>query len=140
MIFLVDSSVWLEVLLDQANAPEARAFLGAVAPSKMAVSIFALHSIGVVLVRRGKSAAYEPFVNDLIIRNSVNVLTLPIPVLPEVTSACTKLGLDFDDAYQSVIAEQHGLTVVSFDAHFDRTPRGRVTPSQAFSMDEKGKS
>ena len=38
-------------------------------------------------------------------------------------------GLDFDDAYQYTAAEPHDLTVISYETDFDRTPRGRKTPS-----------
>lgn len=41
--------------------------------------------------------------------------------------------LDFDDAYQYVAAEEYGLTLVSFDADFDRTERGRKTPAEVLS-------
>ncbi|MCX7855996.1 MAG: hypothetical protein N2556_08525 [Anaerolineae bacterium] len=41
-----------------------------------------------------------------------------------------RFGLDFDDAYQYVAAEKYGLTLVSLDADFDRTPLGRRTPGQ----------
>jgi predicted nucleic acid-binding protein len=34
-------------------------------------------------------------------------------------------GLDFDDAYQYTVAERGALTLVSFDADFDRTPNGK---------------
>jgi len=38
--------------------------------------------------------------------------------------------LDFDDAYQYIAAEKYDLTIVSFDSDFDRTTRGRKTPSE----------
>jgi len=41
-----------------------------------------------------------------------------------------RFHLDFDDAYQYVAAEKYDLTLVSFDADFDRTPRGRRTPGE----------
>jgi hypothetical protein len=34
-----------------------------------------------------------------------------------------KFALDFDDAYQYVVAEKYDLQLVSFDADFDRTER-----------------
>ena len=40
-------------------------------------------------------------------------------------------GLDFDDAYQYVVAEKYDLVLVSFDSHFDRTERKRVVPADA---------
>lgn len=131
MRFLVDSSVWLEVLLDQSNAAEGRAFLSATSPADYAISRFALHSIGVVLVRRGAGDLYAPFVADIVLRHAVAVLDLPLAMLPEVIATGASLDLDFDDAFQYLVAEREGLTLVSFDAHFDRTPRGRKAPAAA---------
>jgi predicted nucleic acid-binding protein len=131
MRFLVDASVWLEVLLDQASAAEARAFLNAAPPADLAISRFALHSIGIVLVRRGAAAVYSPFVMDIIDRGGIAIVDLATASLPQVIAAVEAFGFDFDDAFQYTVAEQNGLTIVSFDAHFDRTPRGRLTPSAA---------
>ncbi len=41
-----------------------------------------------------------------------------------------QFGLDFDDAYQYTVAEREDISIVSFDKHFDRTDRGRITPEQ----------
>lgn len=38
--------------------------------------------------------------------------------------------LDFDDAYQYVVAEKFNLTLVSFDTDFDRTDRKRMVPAE----------
>jgi predicted nucleic acid-binding protein len=51
-----------------------------------------------------------------------------LDILPEVAQ---NLNLDFDDAYQYVLAERRELRLVSFDADFDGTPLGRVTPAVA---------
>jgi len=60
-------------------------------------------------------------------------------VVPGITEAAIigaatmqkwRMKLDFDDAYQYVAAEKHNLTLVSFDADFDRTDRGRKTPAE----------
>jgi len=37
--------------------------------------------------------------------------------------------LDYDDAYQYLVADQYTLTLVSFDTDFDHTARGRQTPA-----------
>jgi predicted nucleic acid-binding protein len=59
--------------------------------------------------------------------------------MARVANACSTYGLDFDDAYQYVAAELHGLKLVSLDADFDRTPNGRLTPAAALQlfMDEQ---
>lgn len=56
-----------------------------------------------------------------------------------VIDAMDNLNLDFDDAYQYVLAEKNDLTLVSFDGDFDRTARGRKTPAEILSSggDEK---
>lgn len=47
-----------------------------------------------------------------------------------LVATAQKHKLDFDDAYQYLLAEKHNLTLVSFDADFDRATRGRKTPAQ----------
>lgn len=39
-------------------------------------------------------------------------------------------NLDYDDAYQYVVAERNDLTLVSFDSDFTQTSRGRRTPAE----------
>jgi predicted nucleic acid-binding protein len=50
--------------------------------------------------------------------------------LRDIPEVMRRFRLDFDDAYQYVAADKHALTLVSFDADFDRTERGRKTPEQ----------
>ncbi len=42
----------------------------------------------------------------------------------------SRFDLDFDDAYQYVAAEKQGLVIVSFDGDFNRTTRGKKTPTE----------
>jgi len=39
-------------------------------------------------------------------------------------------GLDFDDAYQFTVCQKYNLSLVSFDADFDKIPDGRRTPAE----------
>ena len=48
-MYLVDTNVWLERLLDQERSEEVGQFLTEIAPDELAVSDFTLHSIGVIL-------------------------------------------------------------------------------------------
>lgn len=95
-MYLVDTNVWLELLLDQEHAGDVRRFLDQIQPAELALSEFSLYSIGIILTRLSKDAFH----------------------------------LDFDDAYQYAAAETHNMTLVSFDADFDKTSRGRCTPQQ----------
>ena len=39
-----------------------------------------------------------------------------------------RFRLDFDDSYQCAVAQKYGLQIMSFDADFDRTEKGRKMP------------
>jgi predicted nucleic acid-binding protein len=41
--------------------------------------------------------------------------------------------LDYDDAFQYTLVDKFNLTLVSLDADFDHTPRGRQTPAQVLA-------
>ena len=49
--------------------------------------------------------------------------------MERLEQVATTFSLDFDDAYQYVVAEKFGLTLVSFDTDFDRTDLKRIIPA-----------
>ena len=51
LMFLVDSNVWLELLLEQQKADEVRQFLEGVDAAELAISEFSLYSIAIILCR-----------------------------------------------------------------------------------------
>ena len=80
-------------------------------------------------MHRDQPELFREFLDDLI-RLRVNTLHLAPSNLYGVLDMMSRYSLDFDDAFQYVAAERDDLTIVSFDADFDRTPRGRKTPAQ----------
>jgi uncharacterized protein len=126
-MYLVDTNIWLEYLLNQARAQESRQFLAAFDGLRYSISDFSLHSVGVILGRRQRCNVLDPFVTDLLIQGQVSLRTVPAPQMLAVTAAMQAQRLDFDDAYQYVIAKRDQLTLVSFDADFDRTDLPRLT-------------
>jgi predicted nucleic acid-binding protein len=103
----------------------------------LATTDFVLHSVGLWLCpSRGKE--FRLFLDDIISRR-VNTLHLPPSDLYRVLDVMAGNGLDFDDAFQYVAAERFNLQLVSFDADFDNTPRGRMTPAQALIAATTGK-
>lgn len=53
-MYLVDTNVWLERLLDQSRSAEVGQFLGAIPSDQLLMSGFTLHSIGIILDRLGQ--------------------------------------------------------------------------------------
>ncbi|NJE60613.1 PIN domain-containing protein [Thermococcus sp. 21S7] len=130
-MFLVDTNVFLEVLLEQANSKVAEEFLKKTPPELVHVSDFTLYSIGIIMTRAGKEEAFPGFVEDIIMNGGFTILRLPPLEFRGLVDAMKRFNLDFDDAYQYRLAELYNLRIVSFDADFDGTELGRITPEQA---------
>lgn len=127
MRLLLDTNVFLEAIFNQRQALIARVLLNSVS-HELFISDFSLHSVGVHVVRSRGAKRWRRFLEELIFPGYVTVLALPSDKLLKVGDIAQRFGLDFDDAYQYVTAEENNLTLVSFDRDFDKTARGRQTP------------
>ena len=132
MKYLLDANVWLAPMTGGANANEAEELIRKAPPSSLASTDFVLHTLGIVLTSMNKLDAFRKILDDLA-RRKVWTLHLPPSDLYTVLDRMSALNLDFDDAFQYLVAERDDLTIVSFDTDFDRTPRGRKTPGQVLA-------
>ncbi len=128
-MFLVDTNVWPERVLDRARSAEVGAFLDRIPSERLFSTDFAFHSIGLVLSRLNRQEALTQFVNDAFVHGAGVLIHLRPEDTPRLVHAMEQFELDFDDAYQYVAAAKYQLTVVSLDGDFDRTERGRKTPA-----------
>jgi uncharacterized protein len=129
-MLLADANIWLELLLDQARADEVRRFLDDVPLKELAITEFSICAIGLLLTRARRDDLFIKFASDILLDTGITRIALDGRALRETVTARKRFGLDFDDAYQYVAAEKYDLTLVSFDADFDRTERGRKTPAE----------
>ena len=107
MMFLLDTNVFLEVLLGQEKRDRCRDFLNGNI-GDLSVTDFTLHSIGVILFRHDKHDLFLEFVDDVM--PNVRLLSLPVGSYGDVINAKASFGLDFDDSYQYSVAKCYGLT------------------------------
>lgn len=128
-MYLVDSNIVLEFLLEQERADEARTFLQNSPSQSLFITEFALYSICLSLTRWRLDETLSRFLDDLN-NGEVNIIRLSPQDLKQVITACQDFNLDFDDGYQYVAARTHGLTLVTFDRNFTRTDIERISPSQ----------
>ena len=129
-MYLLDSNIWLERLLGQAQSAVVGQLLDRLPTEQMLMTDFTLHSLGVILNRLGQRSVFTVFVQDVLIDGGVALTSLPPTAMYRVVAVMEQFGLDFDDAYQYVAAERENVAIISFDAHFDQTDRGRQTPAQ----------
>ena len=129
-MYLVDTNIWLERLLEQERWEEVRDFLDAFPSDYFSITDFAFHSIGIALCKLKKNEKFLQYIRDTFISGSVQLLHLRPNDSTKIVQVIDLYNLDFDDAYQYTIAEKYDLQIVSFDTDFDKTPRGRMTPRE----------
>jgi hypothetical protein len=131
-MYLLDTNIFLEYILSRSRVDEVRDFFRRADLTALHISDFSLHTIGVLYLREHKSREFIMFVDKDIIASGIRVLSLPPENFTKIAGAADRFHLDFDDAYQYAVAEQFGLSIVSFDKDFDRTEKGRMEPQDLF--------
>ena len=128
-VYLLDTNIFLELLLEQKESESVRALLNSKTPDELSTSDLAFHSIGIILYQKNAPHLFSDFVRDLFGEGGIAIFVLGSEEMERLEQVATTFSLDFDDAYQYVVAEKFGLTLVSFDTDFDRTDRKRVIPA-----------
>jgi predicted nucleic acid-binding protein len=128
-MFLLDTNVWLERLLDQSGSKDVGIFLEKYPSDQLIITDFSFHSIGVILNRLHNEKLFLDFTDDILVRGGVVVGSLRAEEMKAVVSVIKKYKLDFDDAYQYCVAEKLNAIIVSFDKDLDRTSLGRKKPA-----------
>jgi hypothetical protein len=129
-VYLLDTNIFLELLLEQEESGSVRSLLTRTSPDELAVSDLAFHSIGIIVYQKNSASLFSEFVRDLFGDGGIAILGLGSGDMARVEEVSTAFRLDFDDAYQYVTAEKFNLALVSFDADFDRSDRKRLVPAQ----------
>ena len=114
---LLDTNIFLEVLLGQERAVECGVYLQDES-TKRYLSEFSLHSIGVVLFRLKKHQTYEVFLEEVL--PHVGVLRLDAVNYGQLAKVSQESGLDFDDAMKYVVARTYGLSLITLDRDFKK--------------------
>ncbi len=127
-MYLLDTNIFLEILLRREKSEAAKHLFIANVSTDLFMTDFSLHSLGVFLFQRNRQEAYVRFVKDVIIQAGIAVIGLDPQELLALPEFSKRFHLDFDDSYQYAVAQKYGLEIMSFDADFDRTEKGRKIP------------
>jgi len=116
-MILVDTNVFLEILLKQKKSAICKAFLIDNA-STLFISDFSLHSIGVILLKCDALEVFREFISDTL--PTLRIQSLPTNAYAPLVEAAQKFALDFDDAYQHAVAKNFSLKIATMDKDFKR--------------------
>jgi len=127
---LLDTNIFLEIILSQEKADEAKGVLLKADQHEFFITDYSLHSIGLLLFRKKQHEAFQAFVEDVLVNGGIGLLSLYSDEMESVIFASQKFSLDFDDAYQYAVATRYDLVLVSFDTDFQRTDKGHKLPTE----------
>lgn len=128
-MYLLDTNIWLEQLLEQEKSRQVELFLQTVPSEILYITDFSLHSIAIIPLRLKKEDVLGQFIEDLFIHGSVTLIRLDPVDFSDILRIIEMFKLDFDDGYQLAAAKKKHLTLISLDGDFDRTDLGRKTPA-----------
>ena len=136
-MILLDTNIFLELLLDQKRAGECEGLLELVSKGQAEATVthFTVHAVEAIL-RDAEGLA--TFLRNL--EHSVGLTIYDTSLTEEMAAALMsqKIGLDFDDALQYYAAKKLGVdALVSFDEHFDKLDLRRVEPRDLLRSTEK---
>ena len=128
-MLLIDTNIFLELLLGQKKADECEKFLEKVSEGELeaVVTKFSVHAIEAIL---NDSKLILIFLRNL--RNSIGIDVYETSMEDEIAASMLmkKIKLDFDDSLQYYVAKKLGVkAIVSYDKHFDETDLLRKEPS-----------
>lgn len=116
-MYLVDTNIFLEILLAQEKSSDCKDFLN-INYDKIFISDFSLHSIGVILYRYNKKEIFKKFVQEIL--SEIKILNLPSQEYDIFINSSQLPNLDFDDLYQYSIAKYYDLEIVTMDSDFKK--------------------
>jgi len=115
MSYLFDTNIFLEILLDQEKKENAKNLINTHS-EQLFISDFSLHSIGIILIKQKKFRIFKEFLNDII--THATVVSLPKNKYHNLNKIAEKYNLDFDDSYQTYLAKEFGLAIITMDNDF----------------------
>jgi predicted nucleic acid-binding protein len=122
-MYLIDTNIFLEVLLKRKRKEDCKIFLRKVKNGELTAvfSHFSLYSIEILLTSQKKYHALRKFLMSLTRYKGLIIYNTKVSDQLKIVELIKKYSLDFDDALQLCVALMNQITIiVSFDGHFDK--------------------
>jgi len=136
-MYLVDTNIFLEVMLGRSRSEECKRLLRMFRDGKVKgiVTDFTIHSIIVLLDRLKKLDVLKTFLLSLTAYKGLYVYTTSIGGEAKAVDLAKEAGLDMDDAIQYYAAlSVKAKAIISFDKDFDNLKIPRREPKDLVEM------
>ncbi|HUY01400.1 MAG TPA: PIN domain-containing protein [Candidatus Deferrimicrobium sp.] len=123
MKYLIDTNIFLEVLLKRKRKEACKIFLTKVRTGEIRAifSHFALYSIEILLSSQKKYNGLRKFLRSLTRYKGLIIYNTRLSDQMKIIEIMKKYALDFDDALQLCVALINQISgIVSYDPHFDK--------------------
>src|ERR1700733_10941695 len=107
-MILVDTNIFLEILLEQEAKEKCKEYLNANVQN-ICLTDFALHSIGLLLFKKGKKHIFTSFADDIL--GKIPIISLSEKNYSELEHISLKHHLDFDDSYQFCVSKENDFEI-----------------------------
>ncbi len=132
-MYLVDTNIFLEVMLRQTRKDECKAFLNLLrtGASRAFVTDFSLYSMIIILNGLSRGSQLKVFLSSLSAYQGIAVYRNTLRDMLDVLEIRTKKGLDTDDSIQYSAARALKVeAIISFDKHFEGLEIPRMEPAE----------
>ncbi|RLC92579.1 MAG: VapC toxin family PIN domain ribonuclease, partial [Chloroflexi bacterium] len=75
-MYLLDTNILLELLLEQENSDDVEYLFARIPAERLFITDFALYSMGIILFRRKRSDTFVQVVDDLFLEADVNLIQI----------------------------------------------------------------
>lgn len=136
-MYLIDTNIFLEVLLSRPKRGGCKLFLGYLRDGVRVGSVtdFSIHSIIVVMDGLGKRDGLKTFLRSLTAYRGLSIHSTSLADEMRAIDLAVETGLDMDDSLQYASAlSMDAECIVSFDKHFDGLKIQRREPARTSDM------
>ncbi len=130
-MYLIDTNIFLEVMLSQKRKEECKALLNLLKTGKISAVItdFSIYSIMILMYKFKKIKELITFLKSLQAYRGLYIYTLSLLDKIRSIKVSEETGLDIDDSIQYSTALNLKLEgIISFDKHFDGLSIPRIEP------------
>jgi predicted nucleic acid-binding protein len=114
-MYLVDTNIWIERLLNQRRSEEVGEFLNQTYSRELFITDLSLHALAHIMIRFDKKPELVGLLNDLFDNGKITLTFLTPSEIKAVINLMDNHNLDYEDAYLLECARKYDLIIVTMN-------------------------